>query len=59
MKELFLPFFAKLTDFQRSNIKKIAFIFTLLCCIILGYFSYMLDTDISHSESSWNKKMNT
>ena len=59
MKELFLPFFAKLTDFQRSNIKKIAFIFTLLCCIILGYFSYMLNTDISHSESSWNKKMNT
>jgi hypothetical protein len=59
MKELFLPFFAKLTEAQRTNIKNIALLFTVICCVILGYFSYMLDTDISHSESSWKRKMNT
>jgi len=58
MKEFLFPFFPKLPKEQRRRILNIALVFTVLACCILGYFVYMLKTDITYSERRWHEKLN-
>ena len=55
MFKSFFPFYSKLEQKEKTTIKIEAFLFFIVAAVILGYFTYMLQTDSDNTVETWNK----
>jgi hypothetical protein len=55
MFKSFFPFYSKLEQKEKTTIKIEAFLFFIVAAVILGYFTYMLQTDSDNTTETWNK----